>query len=312
VVNANHVGPGHLELDLGSVREYRNLGIRPSRRHRRAGFVGQEGERDAENIHILRPKQLRSGLEFVAGSPEASANDLLAQQLAGEGAQAHDVRYCPGVPALAQHTYGDNVAKSAALLTRPAHRVDHAAQELRPGLMLQACALAEKNKWGIYLYGTNIDTLTKWKNKLLSLYPKLNITKLEPSKYRDLTKEELIDLQNNIEKSITQVIYIAIGSPKQEILTEQLANSDKGLHKVIVPVGASFDFISGVKKQAPRWIGELGFEWFYRLLSEPSRLIKRYVYSFWFVEEVLVRICINNCFNNRIIRHFRSKTIIKK
>jgi len=147
-----------------------------------------------------------------------------------------------------------------------------------PDLMLKTCALSEKKKWKIYLYGTNIDTLIKLKNKLLNLYPELLIVKIDPSKYRDLTKKELIDLQNNIKRGGTQIVFIAIGSPKQELLSVQLANTNKGLNKVVIPVGAAFDFISGVKRQAPKWMQNTGFEWLFRLLFEPKRLWKRYLY----------------------------------
>ncbi len=45
---------------------------------------------------------------------------------------------------------------------------------------------------------------------------------------------------------------------------------------VMVGVGAAFDFLSGTKKQAPRWMQRSGLEWLYRLISEPRRLWRRY------------------------------------
>ena len=42
-------------------------------------------------------------------------------------------------------------------------------------------------------------------------------------------------------------------------------------------VGAAFDFHSGRVKQAPRWIQRSGFEWLYRMLTEPKRLGRRYI-----------------------------------
>ena len=47
---------------------------------------------------------------------------------------------------------------------------------------------------------------------------------------------------------------------------------------VIVPVGAAFDFISGERPQSPKWIQKLGFEWLFRLINEPARLSKRYIF----------------------------------
>jgi len=46
---------------------------------------------------------------------------------------------------------------------------------------------------------------------------------------------------------------------------------------VMLGVGAAFDFIAGVKKQAPSILQRLGLEWFFRLLSEPRRLWRRYL-----------------------------------
>ncbi len=46
---------------------------------------------------------------------------------------------------------------------------------------------------------------------------------------------------------------------------------------VLVGVGAAFDFLSGAKRQAPRWIQRSGFAWLFRLVNEPRRLWKRYL-----------------------------------
>jgi N-acetylglucosaminyldiphosphoundecaprenol N-acetyl-beta-D-mannosaminyltransferase len=46
---------------------------------------------------------------------------------------------------------------------------------------------------------------------------------------------------------------------------------------VLIGVGAAFDFHAGVKRQAPVWMQRNGLEWFYRLVTEPKRLWKRYL-----------------------------------
>jgi N-acetylglucosaminyldiphosphoundecaprenol N-acetyl-beta-D-mannosaminyltransferase len=45
----------------------------------------------------------------------------------------------------------------------------------------------------------------------------------------------------------------------------------------MIGVGAAFDFHAGLKSQAPRFIQRSGFEWLYRLVTEPKRLWKRYL-----------------------------------
>jgi len=146
-----------------------------------------------------------------------------------------------------------------------------------PDLMLKTCRLCEEKKWRVYLYGTNISTLIRLKEKLTSLYPRLKIVQTEPSKYRELTINEIKYIQNDILQTKAQVIFVGIGSPKQEILSEKLAKYNHGLKKIIIPVGAAFDFISGVKKQAPKWMGDIGFEWCFRLFHEFRRLNSRYL-----------------------------------
>ncbi len=53
----------------------------------------------------------------------------------------------------------------------------------------------------------------------------------------------------------------------------------RGLLKapVLIGVGAAFDFLSGTKPQAPRWVQRNGLEWLYRFVHEPRRLWKRYI-----------------------------------
>jgi N-acetylglucosaminyldiphosphoundecaprenol N-acetyl-beta-D-mannosaminyltransferase len=45
---------------------------------------------------------------------------------------------------------------------------------------------------------------------------------------------------------------------------------------VLIGVGAAFDFLSGHKPQAPRWMQRSGLEWLFRLGTEPRRLWRRY------------------------------------
>jgi N-acetylglucosaminyldiphosphoundecaprenol N-acetyl-beta-D-mannosaminyltransferase len=59
---------------------------------------------------------------------------------------------------------------------------------------------------------------------------------------------------------------------------------------VTIGVGAAFDFLSGTKKQAPKWVQKSGFEWLFRLASEPKRLWRRYIEYPKFVLLVLLQL----------------------
>jgi N-acetylglucosaminyldiphosphoundecaprenol N-acetyl-beta-D-mannosaminyltransferase len=70
-------------------------------------------------------------------------------------------------------------------------------------------------------------------------------------------------------------VWVALGGVKQAEWAVRMKSRLKT--RWIIPVGAAFDFLAGTKPQAPRWLQELGFEWFFRLLTEPRRLWRRYV-----------------------------------
>jgi len=71
------------------------------------------------------------------------------------------------------------------------------------------------------------------------------------------------------------LVFVALGSPKQEIWCAEVA--DALSPAVLVGVGATFDFITGKQTRAPAWVSSMGMEWFYRLSKEPRRLWRRYL-----------------------------------
>lgn len=151
-----------------------------------------------------------------------------------------------------------------------------------PELMLKVCRMAEKIKHKVFFYGNTEAVLKKLKNKLRLLFPKLKAVGYEKSKFRELTKKEKKDLSTII-NSNTDVVFISLGSPRQEIFSYELSKLVKK-PLIIIPVGAAFDFISENKIQAPKWMRKGGLEWFFRLLKEPKRLFSRYlVYGFLFI-----------------------------
>jgi N-acetylglucosaminyldiphosphoundecaprenol N-acetyl-beta-D-mannosaminyltransferase len=72
------------------------------------------------------------------------------------------------------------------------------------------------------------------------------------------------------------IIWIGLGSPKQDLWMAAYRPLLKA--PLLIGVGAAFDFLSGHKAQAPRWMQRSGLEWAFRLAREPRRLWKRYVW----------------------------------
>jgi len=89
------------------------------------------------------------------------------------------------------------------------------------------------------------------------------------SNWRDYSDEWLEKIRN----FKAEYVWIGMGSPKQFYISDFIW---KNLDIATFSVGAAFDFIGGTKKECPKVVQSIGFEWLFRLLSEPSRLWKRY------------------------------------
>jgi N-acetylglucosaminyldiphosphoundecaprenol N-acetyl-beta-D-mannosaminyltransferase len=95
--------------------------------------------------------------------------------------------------------------------------------------------------------------------------------------------QKIVELIN---KSGATVLAIGVGAPKQEFWIYKYKHQLKNV-KIFLAIGATINFEAGDVKRAPAWMSEIGLEWFYRLLSEPRRLWKRYLVDdipfFWLV-----------------------------
>lgn len=93
--------------------------------------------------------------------------------------------------------------------------------------------------------------------------------------FREFTDDECCSLADDIISKKTDILWIGISTPKQEMFAYRMSQY-LGVH-FIVSVGAAFDFHIGKVKQAPHLLQKMGLEWFFRLCMEPKRLYKRYI-----------------------------------
>lgn len=93
--------------------------------------------------------------------------------------------------------------------------------------------------------------------------------------FRLMSNEELEKLGKKIDNTGTNILWIGLSTPKQEIFASKIAEYVK-VH-FIITVGAAFDFHTGNVIQAPHLIQRMGLEWFFRMCIEPKRLFKRYI-----------------------------------
>lgn len=144
-----------------------------------------------------------------------------------------------------------------------------------PNLMLRVCARAATDGLPIYLYGSTPDVLEKLSRNLRARFPNLLIAGAQPSRFRRVSPEEKREIAGQIRASGAAITFVGLGCPRQEVWAYEYRDA---LSMPLLAVGAAFDFHAGLVSQAPVGLQNLGLEWLYRLLHEPRRLWRRYVY----------------------------------
>lgn len=142
-----------------------------------------------------------------------------------------------------------------------------------PDLMEEIFKISEERGYSHYFYGSTQETLDILRVKLKEKYPNIGIAGMYSPPFRKLTKEEDIEIVNNINKTNPDFVWIGLGAPKQEIWMSEHKNRVNGL---MLGVGAGFDYHAGNISRAPKWMQDYSLEWLYRLLQDPQRLFKRY------------------------------------
>jgi N-acetylglucosaminyldiphosphoundecaprenol N-acetyl-beta-D-mannosaminyltransferase len=96
--------------------------------------------------------------------------------------------------------------------------------------------------------------------------------------YFDADAAENEAVRRRIHAFSPQVLLVGMGMPRQELWV--LRNLEHLPSCAIFTVGGAFDYEAGVQSRCPRWLGQLGAEWLYRLLTNP-RLVARYTIEPW-------------------------------
>lgn len=150
-------------------------------------------------------------------------------------------------------------------------------------------AEAAKRGRSVYLLGGDEGTAEKAGQILTETYPGLKIagTHCPPFGF-EANAAEMGKILDGLRKSEADLVYVALGSPKQEKLirtlrTQQSEAESGGSNSPLLPgawwmgVGISLSYICQEVKPAPGWMKKSGLEWVFRLVQEPKRLIKRYL-----------------------------------
>lgn len=157
-------------------------------------------------------------------------------------------------------------------------RMGYRYQERVYGPALTLCLIDAAARQGIAVgfYGGRPNVLHKLCMYVQEDHPNLRIAYSFSPPFRDLTGSEDAEIVSAINSSGIGILFVGLGCPKQE---QWIDSHREKVKAVMVGVGAAFDIHAREKRQAPTWMQQHGLEWLFRLLLEPVRLWRRYLYN---------------------------------
>jgi len=137
---------------------------------------------------------------------------------------------------------------------------------------MRRCVLATPEPFTHYLLGGSEECLAKLRSVFLNENPNIKIVGAQHGYFRPDEDEQIIAELNRLSPDF---IWVGLGTPKQQAWMHK--NKARIHHGVLFAVGFAFDVNAGTKPDAPLWMQKLGLTWIFRILSEPHRLLGRYL-----------------------------------
>jgi N-acetylglucosaminyldiphosphoundecaprenol N-acetyl-beta-D-mannosaminyltransferase len=151
----------------------------------------------------------------------------------------------------------------------------HQERVYGPGLLLSVAEGAARDNIPVGFIGGEPQVVTDLVTHIQNRFPNLNVVYSFSPPFKPVTPQEDQRIVDEINQSGARILFVGLGCPKQE---HWMAKHRGKISSVMLGVGAAFDFHAGHKKQAPVWMQRSGLEWLFRLLQEPDRLWRRYLY----------------------------------
>lgn len=144
--------------------------------------------------------------------------------------------------------------------------------------LLEICG---EEKHGVYFLGSDEKTLAEAKEIVEDRYPGLRVVGYESPPMGAVVEWDNEAMCERMRVSGAKLLLACLGCPKQERWIHA-HHQDSGI-ALSIGVGASLDFITGKQKRAPKWMQKTGLEWFWRMSSNPKRMVGRYGADFVFL-----------------------------
>lgn len=138
--------------------------------------------------------------------------------------------------------------------------------------------VANLRKLRVYMIGAKPEVINAVQEKINKDYPGIQLVGCEDG----YSKDDLPTIADRIEKSKPDMVFAALGFPRQEKLLGILKK--RKLPAILMGVGGSFDVFSGQVKRAPEAFQKAHLEWFYRLVTNPTRFKRMMVLPEFVVE----------------------------
>jgi N-acetylglucosaminyldiphosphoundecaprenol N-acetyl-beta-D-mannosaminyltransferase len=150
--------------------------------------------------------------------------------------------------------------------------------------MLKLCDWGRQYNYRHFFYGGEPGVATRLAAQLASSFPGLRVAGTFSPPFRESVAEEEAETLDLINSSAPDVVWVGLGTPKQEKWMAMHLGSIQAT--AMIGVGAAFDFHSGKVQWSPPWIRKLGLEWAWRTALEPARMWRRDLDNFNFLVKV--------------------------
>jgi len=140
-------------------------------------------------------------------------------------------------------------------------------------LFMQLLQLAGKRGEKVFFLGATEQVVNRTVAEIRRRFPCLQIAGWHHGYFWDRERQVVQEIGD----SGATMLFVALTSPKKENFIQRWKN---GLQvNFVMGVGGSFDVVAGKVKRAPKWMQKAGMEWLFRLMQEPGRMWRRYLYS---------------------------------
>ena len=171
-------------------------------------------------------------------------------------------------------TFPDGASITGTMRVLRRGEYQHGRRVRGPSLFVDCIDAGRERGLRHFLLGTTEDTLDALSAELHARFPGVQISGTYSPAFSPLDEPFIDACTRRVAESDTDVVWIALGVPKQDLLALELS---RRLNVTCVGVGAAFDMLSGRVREAPRWMQRVGLEWAFRLAVEPRRLWRRYL-----------------------------------